>query len=639
MIKTLDELMYMNDGIIPFNNIFWGNGGLGYKPNKYNMVGGYLTDDESIETDDEGLDDMAFSYLVDTLNEYNRRFDDLNIEEYKEMRNLQNQVEDFINDKEELDEDDEFLLNEIYLSRKLIDKVIKDYDNRYRYIHRYDIERGFKEDENKNIITYEGIDEESEDEEIIISTYKKLMKKKKLNENEKKYLEYLKTKIPKYFFLQKKGGRIIKGGMAFQNINTGLIDHELFDTLGINNLPDLIDEVMGNTTLTDEQKYNFLLKEASDVMVDLKKKADIDDNKELKDEVEESKKKLIEELNKMRQKGYKKTPEQKEALLTITKDKSDINFNPHFHEEDKKAVQKYPSDFFKKNTERGDITEEDLTNNFKLFDFVDKDNSSIYNTKNFDAYNPDFINALLKITLADPDYPYIEANDFNDIPKRIKDFIYEKFLKFVPVDFVKDNTIWETKSFSKPILDNTKKQEMKEQKIIGYNNNPILDLNSIKKGIYVGNKNDLPTLNYDFKYKTTGKENKVDNIYFNFDGKIKYFGKNKGKLDFKNIHIFRNKPKGYNYYWLYDNNDKLGYYNPLKKDNYKEIESQLNNSKQKLDDKGKKVIEVENKNIRIMPYSYSHILTEHHQKKNKNLDSLKKFNSRVFKDTINIKKK
>jgi hypothetical protein len=83
----------------------------------------------------------------------------------------------------------------------------------------------------------------------------------------------------------------------------------------------------------------------------------------------------------------------------------------------------------------------------------------------------------------------------------------------------------------------------------------------------------------------------------------------------------------------------LGYYNPLKKDNYKEIESQLNNSKQKLDDKGKKVIEVENKNIRIMPYSYSHILTEHHQKKNKNLDSLKKFNSRVFKDTINIKKK
>ena len=45
MIKTIDELMFINDGHIPYSYLFIGRGGLGFEPTEYNIKGsGYLDD-------------------------------------------------------------------------------------------------------------------------------------------------------------------------------------------------------------------------------------------------------------------------------------------------------------------------------------------------------------------------------------------------------------------------------------------------------------------------------------------------------------------------------------------------------------------------------------------------------------------
>lgn len=59
MFRTIDDLMYINDGHQPYQMIFIGRGGLGYTPTPYNMVGGGVDEDTG----------KFFSYKLSTLNQ------------------------------------------------------------------------------------------------------------------------------------------------------------------------------------------------------------------------------------------------------------------------------------------------------------------------------------------------------------------------------------------------------------------------------------------------------------------------------------------------------------------------------------------------------------------------------------------
>jgi len=84
MMKTLEEMMYINDGIDPFGNgNIYGRGGLGYKPTPYNMIGGMiggmakknaLTGEfttEIIDNEDDEKKDIVFDDFLDKIDEYN----------------------------------------------------------------------------------------------------------------------------------------------------------------------------------------------------------------------------------------------------------------------------------------------------------------------------------------------------------------------------------------------------------------------------------------------------------------------------------------------------------------------------------------------------------------------------------------
>lgn len=71
MIKNIDEIMYISDNINPFREgLIYGHGGLGYKPTKYNMIGGTLTNELNIiGLDKSELEKMTYEELQELLNE------------------------------------------------------------------------------------------------------------------------------------------------------------------------------------------------------------------------------------------------------------------------------------------------------------------------------------------------------------------------------------------------------------------------------------------------------------------------------------------------------------------------------------------------------------------------------------------
>lgn len=421
------------------------------------------------------------------------------------------------------------------------------------------------------------------------------------------------------------------GGMAFQNINTGKLDHELFEKYGVDNMNDLIDYVM-DSNLTDGEKYNFLLKEGTDIMIDLKKKAEISNNNELEKEVIDTTDKIVGLLNDFKNKGYQKTDEQKELLKAIKKDDINDEVNPHYDLSFSTAKQ-IKNTFKEQSEERGNIVEDDLTKNKTILEIIDDDNSTSYNTKDLNAYNLDFINTLLKMTFGDPSIDNITSVE--EIPPNIVKLLYDKFLQFVPVDIVKDNTIWEIKSFNKSVLPNNTSQKMSETKLKGFENKFWTNLNnSLGNGYSIK----ASPYSYEFKYKENGNEKKIDNIYFKFNAPISYYGKSTGKKFSFDLPIFKTNPKGYDYYWLYDNKDKIGYINPLKKENNHYLNKQLNNPNTEVDSKGKKIIGVKNEDIRIMPYSYAKTIKDF-KSKNKTLDDINKLEKNLFKKTLKVQKK
>lgn len=425
------------------------------------------------------------------------------------------------------------------------------------------------------------------------------------------------------------GGMI--GGMAKQNIDTGRIDHELFEKYGVDNMEDLIDHVM-RSNLTDKEKYNFLLKEGTDIMIDLKEKADITNNTELKKDVENNTDKIVNLLNDYKKSDYIKTDEQKKLLKLLKKNNIDDNINNHFNTSFEEA-KNIKDNFKDQNIERGNIVEDDITKNKLILDIIDDDNTPAYNTKDLHAYNMDFINALIKLERGDPNL--VNILDVDKLPQPFKDNLYDKYLQYIPVDIVKGNTIWEIKSFTNKLLQKNGSQDMSETKIKGFENNFWTNVNkSLGDGFSIKSS----PYKYDIKYKNIDGNKKIDNIYFKINSPVSYYGK-RTKMSFNfDIPIFKQNLGGYNYHWLYDNKDKIGFINPLKKDNFEKLESQLNNPDTKIDSKGKKILKVNNNDIRILPYSYSKTLNDF-KKKNKKLVSIEQLENNLYKKTLEVQKK
>jgi hypothetical protein len=226
------------------------------------------------------------------------------------------------------------------------------------------------------------------------------------------------------------------------------------------------------------------------------------------------------------------------------------------------------------NVKRGEINEDEITEKQSIkLSIIDNDNSTGYNTKNFNAYDPKFIDILKNI---------FTLND----KKPSNSIIINHILKYVPVDIVKNNTIWEIKS-----LDDFNKNynSIKTTKLKGYTNNNI----SIA-GILINGK-----MSFNFEFTVDGK--KVKNIIFELIGK-KQIRIVRGKLIYEpndiniKIPILKENPNGYDYYWYMSNSTGDRYYSPLTD------QSEINNFINELKDLGidiTKIINEEELNIQL----------------------------------------
>jgi len=97
MFKTIDDIMYITDGINPYGL------GLGYKPTKYNMIGGTLTNELNII----GLDITELEKMTDE--ELKNQYDE-NLVLLKEMENL-NLTDEGLHEKKILENETNHILD------------------------------------------------------------------------------------------------------------------------------------------------------------------------------------------------------------------------------------------------------------------------------------------------------------------------------------------------------------------------------------------------------------------------------------------------------------------------------------------------------------------------------------------------
>lgn len=426
-------------------------------------------------------------------------------------------------------------------------------------------------------------------------------------------------------YIPHKRNRMI-GGMAFQNPDTGRYTHEWFEDFGVNDMEELINDVVETPALSNVEKMNFLLKEFLDFEGDLKER-----NLSINDTVAEMERshiasKLYEHIQEFREKGYNLTEDQAIELDKITDDPT-YKENPLFIHEREKAIENFPIE--KESTERGNYTEDDFTNSYLFTDLIDGDKSKLYNTKLLEAYSDEFKNALVYIT---SNGKYNNFNELDIIPKHemveIRDKIMHDFLQYVPIDLIKGNTIYEVKSFSKP-LNQKGSQNIQKSKLFGFNN-----------------KNEDGNL-ISYAFGLTDDERKVENILFTYkSGKSSEIKEDKEgnlyedetyKFILKDIPILKNKPNGYKYIWLFSNKDTTGYTDPLKPDIFKNLLKQyehiLRMELKNPDSESNKYLQIRNKNFKIMPNSYMQIFKDR-LKRNLDLKTKNKLIKKYVKKTF-----
>ena len=174
----------------------------------------------------------------------------------------------------------------------------------------------------------------------------------------------------------------------------------------------------------------------------------------------------------------------------------------------------------KTDVERGDNTEVIVKNKPQILSKIDGDTSDVFNTKDINAsyYNPEFIQTL---------------RDIYGSKKRkenFEDWVEKEYLQYMPVDFMKKNTIWELKSHK----DNKKDyQPYAKTKIEGYRNPG--------EGV-------IYDLLYDNNSKNPNKK-MLKNIYFSHEG--------------QSVPVLVDNPKGYNFLTLFNNQENRSYYNAM----------------------------------------------------------------------------
>lgn len=204
------------------------------------------------------------------------------------------------------------------------------------------------------------------------------------------------------------------------------------------------------------------------------------------------------------------------------------------------------------NTLRGMDSEDYLTSHSQIFKSVDNDNSKFKNTKNMNAYAPNF-----NKTIND----HLEGNT-----KEAQELYRKKLLSYIPFDGVKKNSIWELKSFGT----NNKKfnnysNEYNQTKL----KNSNFDLN-------IGNNNDH--INFTWKYKverpTIIAGQKIYSTYETYrpelNGKIIGIENIKLEITPRNggntitiDNILPIRKKGYKYYFMESTPKNMRFINPL----------------------------------------------------------------------------
>jgi hypothetical protein len=439
-------------------------------------------------------------------------------------------------------------------------------------------------------------------------------------------------------YIPKRRNRMI-GGMATEHPDTRKYWHELYPEYGVDNMEDLITEFLKSGE-DDDHKVNFLLKEAGDFIGDFKQRneeiinqllekskslnpseyTEEEYNKAIEDEfndviegiknIQEHENerlkiahRLITEILKFNTQ-HEFTPEQNKKFDLIIEGKFPYENNPLFKHEDERAVAINPEDEKLSNLNRGVLTEEDWTNNPTMVEIIDNDKSTLYNTKNLSAYSDEFKNAMVKIATGDLSKNFDDLKDMSESEKsNIMNYIEKTFLEFIPIDLVKGNTIYEVKSFSRP-LNQDGYQTLGKTKLQGYDAN----IKSSKNLKGVLKKNEY---SYQFEFNPDGT--KIKNIIFNFKGRQysdpvfvngERVEKLLEKIKFENIPILKNNSNDYKYYWLMSNKDITGYINPL------DLQiDKSNNITEQMKDDGMDKIKIKNRDFKIMPNSYMQLLT------------------------------
>ena len=335
----------------------------------------------------------------------------------------------------------------------------------------------------------------------------KIKQSKYFNDMMKKYIILKKEADKEVMQRAIKGGMI--GGMVETNIDTGKLQSYLMDIYKTDNWDKLFNKIKNDDGLTDNQKKNLLLNELGDVIF---YNYDEESNSQIKSQSRD----LFKDISNYLKNNLSVTETDIENIKSKAKAKAkDSEYeNPYFNKMNELANFDHET--------RGNMTEDNLgVNQPANLSILDKDNSEVKNTKDLSAFNQNFIKVL--------------REDFNLTDDEIK----EKVLKYFPVDIIKDNTIWEIKSYGDK---NKSSNDFQLTKLKGFTGDVS------KNGI-------LRQFEYVFNYTDDGK--KVKNIIF------KYGDGNK-------INVLKKNDDGYDYYWYLSNKTGTRYFSPLKDEKYKE---------------------------------------------------------------------
>jgi hypothetical protein len=383
------------------------------------------------------------------------------------------------------------------------------------------------------------------------------------------------------------------GGMAYRNPDkpSELYDEHIlrfkeeYPELHIDTLNQYLDAVINSDKIDEERKINELNKQLSDLEFE---KEQNDTKGKYKDkELEKNINESLEIIN-----NYFQQDENRE-LKALENSYFQPKTNEFYERNDEEAEKENPSKTIigktDKDTERGDKFEKDAfvyEEDTHLLYNIDKDKSTAYNSKELEPYTDEFIKYCLK---------KIGINkDLKDLSDTDKDKLIDKILQFIPVDIVKDNTIWELKSYGKNL---TNEYKFGKQS---------LSITKMDKSVVYNPKINKPYFNVIFKYNKGGDEWRVKNLYTD-----------------EGIPLLKNS--NFKYYWMFNNPDGIGYYNPLKNKNFEPEKDKKDKYykfgwKDMEDIMSSKKINIPNKDIQVYPRRYSSKFNKIIKKyKNKNI--------------------